>query len=116
MTEAVAAEYRDYEPPADGEEYQQPCDWDKHQWGEEMLRMGPGEFSCLCVVCGLPYSSWAMDNAWRIETGEVAGEQEQYCRRCDLFRPCFCDEKPGERLAHINNPGVVKRPEERTTA
>jgi hypothetical protein len=60
--------------------------------------------------CGYCHGSGCHVCEW---VQQQAQEDSHYCRRCDLFRPCFHDEKPGEFLAHINNPGVVKQPEER---
>lgn len=37
-----------------------------------------------------------------------------YCKRCDLFRPCLCDEENDQSLdASRSNPGVVKPKSER---
>lgn len=39
---------------------------------------------------------------------------DRYCRRCDLFRPCLCDEERDPAAdASKANPGVVKPKEDR---
>jgi hypothetical protein len=39
---------------------------------------------------------------------------ETYCRRCDLFRPCLCDEERDPAAdASKSNSGVVKPKEDR---